>query len=135
MSTESKGIQASQSLSGWMIDKMTDWRNEESSWFASFCKRVTTEVGYGIAALVGAVETVGKGAIGVFLSLFSLLLPEKARQAVFDEAAGPLLDSAILSACSTVLSLTSFAENFFVDQIDLNAHFNTLFGWIPFEEA
>ncbi|MCP5489876.1 MAG: hypothetical protein H7A42_02020 [Chlamydiales bacterium] len=54
---------------------------------------------------------------------------------VFDEAAGPLLDSAILSACSTVLSVTSFVENFFVDNIDLQAHFNTLFGWIPFEEA
>ncbi|MCB1068216.1 hypothetical protein [Simkania negevensis] len=135
MGMESEGIQASQSLSGWMIDKITDWRNEDSSWFTSFCKRVTTEIGYGIAALVGTVETVGKGALGIFLSLFSLLLPERARQAVFDEAAGPLLDSAILSACSTVLSVTSFVENFFVDNIDLQAHFNTLFGWIPFEEA
>ena len=135
MSSESKGIQARDSLSGWMIDKMTDWRNEDNSWFASFCKRVTTEVGYGIAALVGSVETVGKGAIGIFLSLFSLLLPEKARQAVFDEAAAPLLDSAVLSACSTVLAVTSFVENFFVDEIDLQSHFNTLFGWLPFKEA
>jgi len=133
MGSETQGIQASQTVAGWMIDKMTDWRNEESSWFGSFCKRVTTEIGYGIAAIVGAVETVAKGALGIFLTLFSLCLPKNAREAVFDEAAVPLLDSAILSGCSTVLSVTSLAENFFVDEINLQGHFNTLFGWIPFE--
>lgn len=134
MSDGSRGIQPSDSISGYMVDIMTNWRNEKGSWFESFCKRVTTEIGYVLAAAVGSIETVAKGAIGIFLSLFSLLLPEKAREAVYEEAAAPLLNSSVLSACSTVLAVTSFIENFFTDDIDLSSRFTTFFGWMPSEQ-